>query len=33
MLRRLAFIGGGVVAGSGIAMLPAAIVSTIYGET
>ncbi|HSJ29764.1 MAG TPA: potassium transporter TrkG, partial [Acidimicrobiia bacterium] len=33
MLRRLAFIGGGVVAGAGIAMVPAALVSTIYGET
>lgn len=32
MVRRLSFIGGRVVAGSGIAMLPAALVSVIYGE-
>ncbi|HVR33360.1 MAG TPA: TrkH family potassium uptake protein [Acidimicrobiia bacterium] len=32
MVRRLSFIGGRVVAGSGIAMLPAAFVSVIYGE-
>ena len=33
MARRLAFIIGGVVAGSGVAMLPAAFVSILYGET
>ncbi|MEX2280442.1 MAG: TrkH family potassium uptake protein [Acidimicrobiia bacterium] len=32
MARRLAFITGGVVAGSGVAMLPAAFVSLLYGE-
>ncbi|MFP5331706.1 MAG: TrkH family potassium uptake protein [Acidimicrobiia bacterium] len=32
MIRRLAFIIGGVVAGSGVAMLPAAIVAMLYGE-
>lgn len=32
MARRLAFIIGGVVAGSGVAMLPAAFVSLRYGE-
>lgn len=33
MARRLAFIGGRVVAGAGVAMVPAAVVSVIYGET
>lgn len=32
MARRLSFIGGRVVAGSGVAMLPAAFVSVLYGE-
>jgi trk system potassium uptake protein len=32
MVRRLAFIGGRVIAGSGLAMLPAAVVSLIHGE-
>lgn len=32
MARRLAFIIGGVVAGSGVAMLPAAFVALLYGE-
>lgn len=33
MARRLAFITGAVVAGSGVAMVPAAFVSLLYGET
>jgi trk system potassium uptake protein TrkH len=33
MARRLAYIGGRVVAGSGLAMLPAVIVSLVYGES
>jgi trk system potassium uptake protein len=33
MARRLIYIGGQVVAGSGLAMLPAALVSLGYGET